>query len=920
MTTTLLDHILKLFAITAYSGISDEYKRSFSEFIKSNVSIDLRETYIKRFEELLKKHQSVSSDKKVSLNSVKLIKHCTELKSQTTLRERYIIFVSLLNFIEISKGIDSQQKDYITLIAEVLEICKDDFNNILNHYDVTLNDFEISGRKLFYEDDEPSLLLFKTKADLILLKALKENIIINTNRCNPQDLYIIDFNSLVKTSYLRKYNYKDLLSVIDKDSNNDNYKLIVNDIEVKIKNQTILNQTKFVAESGEMIGIIGKSGSGKSTLLKAIAGINDISKGEIHCSDNNGNLKPLSVSFVSQENCFIPEFTVIDHLADRLKYLQIPKSEHNKIIDAVLDYVELQSHKHKIPLKSNNIESELSGGQQKRVSIAMSLLQNPEIVIMDEPASGLSATEALRVFKLLKTMALKNKIILCSVHQPDIEIFSIFDKILFINEEGYPVFYGKPAESADYFRKISNRVDNQSVYGENYNPAVIMDILEETTHNYHTNLRTEESNNLKDSEITKKKVLIKTQKSSFFESFKTFLIREVKILKKSPVITTLYFLIPLLLAVIISFISRYSSHEHYVYYYNPNIPAWIIMVLVSAFFTGLISTGHELIIQRKLRLAENIIHNTNNAYLSSKLVKVLGLTILQSLILTITSVLIIGLTDNILNFFMIIWALCFLGAISGLVLSSIFSSLSFVYLLVPVIIIPQILFAGALIDFNHFNKYLRSDKYVPIVADVIPLKYATEAVITDFYKNNKYNNQLFDISLQMYEADYYLNYFIPELLDIASKDNNRAENILNRENSKNRRVFVNKNDFNENIEELKEYYESVWINAVALRDSILENMDNASFLQMKYTNRALIHLVYITANFETFLTLDNEIVRKYMPIYKLPDNHTMRTHFLSPFKSFAGFYIETVYYNFIILMLFSLLLIIYLYKFGFRKT
>src|SRR5690606_10976686 len=102
----------------------------------------------------------------------------------------------------------------------------------------------------------------------------------------------------------------------------------------------------------------------------------------------------------------------------------------------------------------NPLEKTISGGQRKRLNIALELIREPSVLFVDEPTSGLSSRDSENIMDLLKELALKGKLVFAVIHQPSSDIFKMFDKLIIMDTGGYPIYYGNPVDSIIYFKKL----------------------------------------------------------------------------------------------------------------------------------------------------------------------------------------------------------------------------------------------------------------------------------------------------------------------------------------------------------------------------------------------------------------------------------------------------------------------------------
>jgi len=207
----------------------------------------------------------------------------------------------------------------------------------------------------------------------------------------------------------------------------------VKDVTKRFGNITAVDRACFSLNAGESLALLGVNGAGKSTLIKCVLGILDYS-GEItlnglNIKENEKEAKSLA-GYVPQEPLFYDMRT-----RDVLGFFGSIRRVRSSRVDEVLDLVGLREHERKST-------SELSGGMRQRLSFAIALLSDPEVLILDEPTSNLDAGARGDFLNLIKEYKNKGKTVLFSSHRLD-EVDLLADRALFM-ESGRVVFEGRP--------------------------------------------------------------------------------------------------------------------------------------------------------------------------------------------------------------------------------------------------------------------------------------------------------------------------------------------------------------------------------------------------------------------------------------------------------------------------------------------
>ncbi|KAK3085153.1 hypothetical protein FSP39_025124 [Pinctada imbricata] len=244
-------------------------------------------------------------------------------------------------------------------------------------------------------------------------------------------------------------------------------RLVFDTVSVRIKNKDILHSINGVANSGELLAVMGPTGSGKTTLLNAIAGRIPITTGEVTLNE-----KPMTkairrrVAYVLQDDIFLSNLTLYETLYFAAM-IRIPDtvahSEKLTRIDEIVDALHIRECLNTII--GDFMVRGLSGGEKKRANIACELLTDPDIMLIDEPTSGLDSSTAHTLMKQLKGYATTyNKTIIATIHQPSSQIYHMFCKLLLL-VNGHTAYFGEADMTLRYFENIGLTCQ------PNYNPA-----------------------------------------------------------------------------------------------------------------------------------------------------------------------------------------------------------------------------------------------------------------------------------------------------------------------------------------------------------------------------------------------------------------------------------------------------------------
>jgi len=216
------------------------------------------------------------------------------------------------------------------------------------------------------------------------------------------------------------------------------------DITFASGGKKILDKISFQVQPGEFIGILGPSGCGKSSLIQQIVGLSHADSGSIlingrPCADSADAMRQLT-AYMPQTVALHTDLTV----EEEFKSFSLLHGTSMRNAEAKLALVGLGS-------QTKKRIGYLSGGEQRRIGIALELLREPQLLVLDEPTAGLDPASETHVMKYLRRLADQGKSILCATHI--MENLDKFDKVLVLSQ-GCEIFFGTPRELLPYFRRL----------------------------------------------------------------------------------------------------------------------------------------------------------------------------------------------------------------------------------------------------------------------------------------------------------------------------------------------------------------------------------------------------------------------------------------------------------------------------------
>ena len=820
MSEEILKALMELFALIVKqdTGMLLNERDYVTDFLSKQLSKEAVSEYLALFDQhagpALKQRDKALTLAPSVKDSVKILGICKKINRTLNQEQKVVVLMRLYELVNADRQFSLQRMNIITTVAEVFKIAQDEFasteqfvkndtsEELKNPAILVLRpgeeECEICKRMHTGYQDTTIVVLRIPSVDLYFIKYYSnDQLYLNGLPIYSSQVYTFAKGGSLKSQLGHPIYYSDISSTFLSEINIHKLSFTVENLTYKFsEGHTAVNDVSFSVEEGKLIGILGASGSGKTTLLNLMSGIQVPSSGTIKINglDINEDYEAIEgvLGYVPQDDLLIEDLTVFQNLyyAACQCFGKKTKEEITKLVNQTLANLGL-SDKQDLKVGSP-LNKVISGGQRKRLNIALELIREPSVLFLDEPTSGLSSRDSENLMDLLRDLTLKGKLVITVIHQPSSEIFKMFDKVIILDQGGFMSYFGNPVESVTYFKTLDAQI-NASI-GEcpscgNVNPETIFNIIEiqvvDEFGRYTEKRRVkpaEWSNtfNSKHPFIPLPEIKDPPHKNlerpSLFRQFVIYLSRDFR----SKIANRQYLLLTLLeapvLGFILSFIIRYIPDPYskeYIFSDNENIPIYIFMSLIVALFLGLTISAEEIFRDRKILKREHFLSLSRHSYLSSKVVILIFISTIQVLLFLIIANPMLEIKGMFIKYFLALFTTAFCANMLGLNISASFNSAITIYIVIPLVIIPMMVLSGAMFPFDKLNRKVGSVDKVPIIAELIPTRWTYEALIVSQFKDNKYsktrftkeNETYYDLQKKISEAEFNKGPRLTKLLE-----------------------------------------------------------------------------------------------------------------------------------------------------------
>ena len=949
MTDVILSSFISLFALFGKEEQVDEQraKDMLVSYLRRHLGIRNTDLYLDLYSDMRMAYEMTDD-----LNTQDTVSGiCSNLHGKIRTSEEALLLLRLMEFC----GYDGiQTVDMFDTMAAHFHISKSqyqsfyDFVNSQETVFVKLHRLEgFEGVLKTLYDTETGLLLFSYDGN--------DKVLLNDIPILPRAYQVWLQSSVLKGSDGRPVYYSSIYSEYNKEQDTAQaVEFCGRDINFRFPNSDNgMHNLSFTLRNGELLAIMGGSGTGKTTLLSLLNGSLTPQEGTITINGHNINeprAKAL-IGFVPQDDLLVEELTVWQNLLYTARFCFEGMSEKDiaQRITQVLKDLDLYQVKDLVV--GSPLNKTISGGQRKRLNIALELLREPAVLFLDEPTSGLSSADTERVILLLKEQTQKGRLVIANIHQPSSDVYKLFDRLWLLDKGGYPVYDGNPIDAITTFKTAANYADAQISMCPScgaVNPEVVLNIIDEkalSKSGKETDRRKVSPQEWHEMYLTRRGDLEEVREEalppneqhrpSLLRQFWIFLDRDLHCKATNLQYLLITLLEAPLLALVCAGLTHYAPETGYTLMENKNFVSFLFMAVIVATFIGMSGSAEEIIRDKSLLKREKFLRLSYGSYIWSKVCYSVMVSAVQTGLFVLAGAWVMGLSGTLGVWWLVLFVTAFLARLTGLLLSQWLNSVVSIYISIPILLIPQILLCGLVVSFSDLTPRSTTGN-VPVIGDMIPSRWAFEALAVTQFSDNPYEAPLFEVQRERYRWQYEqwgVIYTLKSEVETMKDEQERGKPV----DPAHLRVVHNELPRLEALCGVEPYsgddsYGSLRGHLLKLEDVVKKHSNRWTLLEDRIVNdrlkemgREALRLLkrdHHNTALQDFVTgadqkelshvIDGHIVARAGAVWLMPKSVWGRAPFYSSEKRLGGFTVSTLVFNMGMLCLFSCLGIVLL--------